>query len=84
MLRKRFEIIKKTQRPYLNKTWKCSRFCTFGMTPHKSGEIDPRTGQPYTICEYIAKKVRDTGIHHTIKEEKYELHNIGDYHAPGT
>lgn len=84
MIRKRFEIIKANNRPQLIKTWKCNRFCHFGMTPHKSGEIDPRTGEPYTICEYIAKKTRNTGIENVIREEKHESHNIGYYQPPGT
>jgi len=84
MIRKRFEVIKATSRPQLVRTWKCDRFCHFGMTPHKSGEIDPRTGQPYTICEYIARRVRNVGIDQVVREEKDELHTIGHYKPPGT
>lgn len=84
MIRKRFEVIKETSRPQLVKTWKCTSFCHFGKAHHPSGEIDPRTGAPYTICEYIAKKIRKVGIHKVIQEDKHESHNIGKYHAPGT
>lgn len=83
MIRKRFEIIKSTSRPQLVKTWKCSRFCHFGMTAHKSGEIDPRTGQPYTICEYMAKRTRMVGLDKVIQEETSASHNIGNYKPPG-
>jgi hypothetical protein len=84
MIRKRFEVIKATKRPQLVRTWKCKSFCHFGRTAHKSGLIDPRTGEPYTICEYIARRTREVGLDQVIKEEKHESHNIGHYHSPGT
>lgn len=83
MIRKRFEVIRDNKRPNLTKTWKCTSFCHFGMTPHKSGEIDPRTGEPYTICEYVARKTRKLGIDQTIKEEMHESHHVGHYQSPG-
>lgn len=84
MIRKRFEKIKKTARPELVKSWKCKSFCHYGRTPHPSGEIDPRTGSPYTICEYIARKTRENGIASVIKNHIHPGHSIGNYKAPGT
>lgn len=63
MLRGRYEAIKATQIPSLNKTWKCSRFCHFGTTTfegtsvkpiveHRSGQITPK-GKYMTKCEQI-------------------------------
>lgn len=84
MIRKRFEIIKNTNRPQLNKSWKCTSFCHFGKNAHPSQTINPKTGELYTICDYIADKNRKLGIEKTIKEEKYANHNIGHYKSPGT
>jgi intein/homing endonuclease len=83
MIRKRFEKIKTNNRPQLVKTWKCKAFCHFGRTAHGSGEIDPRTGRPYTICEYIAKKIRKNGINQVMIEESNKDHHVGIYHSPG-
>jgi hypothetical protein len=84
MIRKRFEKIKATARPELVKSWKCKSFCHYGKTPHPSGEIDPRTGSVYTICEYIARKTRDIGINDVIKKHIHPGYSLGNYKAPGT
>lgn len=84
MIRKRFEIIKSTNRPQLVKTWKCTSFCHFGKTPHRSGKINPKTGAPYTICEYVSQRNREVGIEQVMKEELHVGHKIGNYKPPGT
>lgn len=84
MIRHRFEKIKKTARPQLVKSWKCRSFCHYGKTAHPSGEIDPRTGAPYTICEYVARKTRELGIDKVVKDYIHPGHSIGNYKAPGT
>ena len=84
MLKSRFEEIKRTNRPRLVKSWKCTKFCHFGKTSHCSGEIDPRTGNPYTICEFVAKKVRNKGIEISMKEDVAANHDFDYYHAPGS
>lgn len=83
MLRKGFEKTKNVRRPSLNKSWKCKSFCHFGKTAHPSGEINPRTGLPHTICSFVAKRVRDVGLEQVIKEEKNASHHFGHYQAPG-
>lgn len=84
MLRKQFERVKLITRPSLNKTWRCTTLCEFGKKAHKSGEINPRTGKPYTICEYISKRTREVGLKQTTREEIHAGHTIGKYKAPGT
>jgi len=84
MLKKRFEEIKASNRPRLIKSWKCTKFCHFGKTTHESGDIDPATGSPYTICEYVANKIRKKGINASIIEDISENHTFDHYHAPGS
>jgi hypothetical protein len=83
MLRKKFEHIKRTTRPHLNKSWRCSRICHFGKQPHPSGDIDPRTGEPYTICAYIDNKLRKKGMDTVLLEDKAEGHHFDYYQNPG-
>ena len=83
MIKERFEVIKSTKRPQLVKSWKCTSFCHFGKTAHRSGQINPRTGDPYTICEYIAKRNREVGLDQVIAEETHGTHNVGLYQSPG-
>lgn len=83
MVRQRFEEIKNTSRPQLIKSWKCTSFCHFGKTKHKSKEINPATGEEYTICEYIAKRVREVGIGKVIQQETHHTHHISNYQSPG-
>lgn len=83
MVKQRFEEIKNTSRPQLVKTWKCTSFCHFGKAKHSSNEINPRTGKEYTICEYIAKRVREVGIDKVIKQETHDTHHVNNYQSPG-
>ena len=41
MLREKFQIIKNTEIPKLNKSWKCSRLCHFGKTTFENTAILP-------------------------------------------
>lgn len=84
MLRVRFEKIKSVTRPQLVKTWKCTKVCHYGMTPHPSGKIDPRTKKPYTICQYMADKVRKVGINTVMIEDTADKHRIDFYRNPGS
>ena len=88
MLRKRFREIQRTTRPHLiaftREKWKCRTLCGFGKTQHPSGEINPRTGLPHTICSYVAEKIKKKGIVQTTIEEKAPDHEFNKYEAPGT
>tara|TARA_R110000765_G_scaffold142217_1_gene243355 strand:+ start:3674 stop:4633 length:960 start_codon:yes stop_codon:yes gene_type:complete len=83
MLKSRFEEIKRTNRPRLIKSWKCTKFCHFGKTEHESGDIDPKTGQPYTICEYVANNIKLYGIDASMKSDIKAGHSFDYYEAPG-
>jgi CRISPR/Cas system-associated exonuclease Cas4 (RecB family) len=83
MLKNRFEEIKRTNRPRLIKSWKCTKFCHFGKTEHESGDIDPKTGQPYTICEYVANNIKLYGIDASMKSDIKAGHSFDYYEAPG-
>ena len=83
MLKKRFEEIRKTEKPRLIKSWKCTKICHFGKTEHSSGEIDPNTGEPFTICEYVSKKIRTRGINASLQEDIKKGHKFDFYQSPG-
>jgi hypothetical protein len=61
IIRRKFDIIRETTRPELVKTWKCSKFCYFGMNRSKH---DPNK----TICQFYADEVRKNGIEETMKK----------------
>lgn len=61
IVRTKFETIRDTTRPELVRTWKCTKFCYFGMnrSPH-----DPSK----TICQFFADKVKKDGVAKVTKE----------------
>ncbi len=86
MLQKRFEEIKQTTRPQLltgYERWKCTSFCHFGKTAHPSGAVNPKTGEPYTICQYIADKTKKCGISAVMAEDTQAGHTVDYYKDPG-
>jgi hypothetical protein len=88
MLQERFEDIKNNKCPNLIRRkkdrWKCSRICHFGKTLHPSGDINPITGECHTLCSYIHNEVMCEGLENTVRQERVEGFDIGEYHAPGT
>jgi|14BtaG_2_1085337.scaffolds.fasta_scaffold00392_8 hypothetical protein len=87
MLRRRFQEIKRSTKPSLiantRQRWKCKTLCGFGKTQHPSGEINPYTGDPHTICSMVAAKIKRQGIERTTIEEKAPGHEFNKYQAPG-
>ena len=83
MIKDRFQEIKNSTIPRLIKSWKCTKICHFGKSAHPSGEIDPRTKEPYTICEYVAKKIRHEGMNTSLVEDINPSHHFDHYEAPG-
>ena len=83
MIKKRFEEIKNSERPRLIRSWKCSRICHFGKTLHPSGAISSSTGEPMTICEYTANKIRTKGMDCSLVEDIREGHQFDYYQNPG-
>ena len=83
MIRKRFEEIRDCHTPQLKKSWKCTKICHFGKTAHSSGIINPETGDPITICEYVAQKIRSKGLDISLAEDMSPGHKFDYYQAPG-
>lgn len=94
MLRKKFEIIKQTQIPKLNKTWKCTKLCHFGKTTFENSHVLPileyRDGQVcskdsyMTKCEQIKHDLELKGVNNVIDEYTPSGYTIGHYKAPGS
>ena len=93
MLRHKFEVIKNTKRPILNKSWMCSKLCHFGKTTfegthvtpieeYRSGQTCP-TGSTMTKCEQVKHDIDLKGMPEVIKEYKNKQHSFGFYKSPG-
>jgi ATP-dependent helicase/DNAse subunit B len=74
MLKTRFKEIKENQRPTLNKSWKCAKFCHYGKN------IQP--GSTDTICKFFADKVRKDGVNKTF-ENYGDLNKLTSYQDGG-
>jgi hypothetical protein len=94
MLRQKFETIKNTQRPRLNKTWKCNKLCHFGKTTFEDTNIDPiveyrdrmKTNPGYVMCKCEQIK-HDTDLHgldFVIDNYTHLGHNVSKYKDPGS
>jgi ATP-dependent helicase/DNAse subunit B len=95
MLQKKFEIIKQTRQPRLNKTWMCSKLCHFGKTTFQDSTkvlpiIEYRDHQTcnkdsfMTKCEQIKHDVEIKGMKSVVSEYKADNHSFGKYKAPGS
>jgi hypothetical protein len=94
MLRQKFEAIRSTKKPRLNKSWMCSKLCHFGKTTFEGTNISPieeyrdgqtcKIGQTMTKCEQIKHDLDLYGIDDTVSTYKHSNHSIGSYKAPGT
>ena len=94
MLRIKFDTIKKTQVPQLNKTWKCNKLCHFGKTTfentHKLPIIEYRENQitplhsPMTKCEQVKHDIDLIGMENVVDQYMVPGYNVGNYKAPGS
>jgi len=94
MLRNKFEIIKKTKRPRLHKTWMCNKLCHFDKTTFENTNIEPikeyrdnqvcNINKPMTKCEQIKHDIEIQGIDQVTSIYKNPDHSIGKYKAPGS
>jgi hypothetical protein len=66
MIRQKFETIKSTQRPRLNKSWKCTKLCDYGKTRWEKNRYVDWTvapeGRGKTICEHMRNEVVTLGL----------------------
>lgn len=90
MLRKKFEYIKQTTVPKLDKSWKCTRFCNFGMTSFDKNPIKEfrnsqtcKKGCLMTKCEQLKYEIGRKGIDKVVEEYSANGHDIGFYSNPG-
>jgi hypothetical protein len=94
MLRLKFETIKNTKVPELNKSWKCNKLCHFGKTTFQNTHIQSineyRNGQvcsvdqPMTKCEQVKHDISLKGIDNVIREYTIPGFSVGKYKAPGS
>ena len=95
MLQKKFEIIRQTQRPRLNKTWMCNKLCHFGKSDFQNSDtllpvIEYREGQCcakdsfMTKCEQIKHDIGVKGMDTVVSEYKSKGHSFAKYKAPGS
>jgi hypothetical protein len=94
MLRKKFEIVKSTRKPRLNKSWMCTKLCHFGKTTFDNTDIDPQTeyrsnqtcsiGSTMTKCEQVKHDTDMYGMDYVVEQYKHKNHSFGKYKAPGS
>lgn len=90
MIRRKFEEIKRCQKPQLKRSWKCNKLCYFGKNYFEKPIIEYRQGQvcahgtPMTMCEEIRHSVELSGMNETIELYQVEGFSVGKYKAPGS
>ena len=94
MIRQKFETIRDTTRPSLNKSWKCTKLCHFGKTTFENSHILPiieyRDNQIcakdtfMTKCEQIKHDIDLKGINNVIDQHTFPGYTVGKYKAPGS
>lgn len=86
MLRRKFDAIKATRIPKLNKTWKCTKLCHQGKTTFEGTNIQPQItslGGTQTKCEQTHTMIKEKGIDWVTENYMKSGHNPGYYQAPG-
>lgn len=94
MLKRKFEIVKNTRKPQLNKSWMCSKLCHFGKTTFDNTSITPleeyrdnqlcSKGSLMTKCEQIRHDIDLLGMDSVVQSYKHPNHKFGQYKAPGS
>jgi len=94
MLRRKFEIIKLTKKPRLNKCWMCTKLCHFGKTTFENTSINPiieyrdnqitQHGLYMTKCEQIRHDLDLHGMDYVVERYKSPNHSFGSYKSPGS
>lgn len=94
MLRHKFDSIRKTKKPKLNKCWMCNKLCHFGKTTFENTDIEPlmeyrdnqitQHGNYMTKCEQIRHDNDLHGMDFVIQKYKAPNHSFGSYKSPGS
>ena len=83
----KFEQIKSTRIPRLNKSWKCTRLCHQGKTTFEGTHIKPqlnRYGEVMTKCQQVHQAIEVHGIDAVSQKYKQIGHEVTKYKAPGS
>lgn len=95
LLREKFNEIRKSVKPKLNKSWKCTKLCHYGKTSFKEESnilpiIEYRDNQVcakdshMTMCEQIKHEIEVKGMENVVDEYTVPGYNVGYYKAPGS
>jgi hypothetical protein len=94
MIKRKFEAIKKTKYPSLNKTWKCRKLCHFGKNTFENTHINPieeyrdsqtcNVGTVMTMCEQVKHDTDLFGLDAVVDQYTVPGYSVGKYKAPGT
>ena len=94
MIRQKFETIKNTKAPQLNKSWKCSKLCHFGKTTFENTHVLPiieyrdnqlcKVDTNMTKCEQVKHDIELMGIDHVVDNYTMPGYTVGKYKAPGS
>ena len=94
MLRAKFDIIKNSNRPKLNKSWMCTKLCHFGKTTFENTNVNSlieyrdnqvcKLGSVMTKCEQIRHDTQLHSISDVVKSYKHPNHSFSSYQAPGS
>lgn len=94
MIKKKFETIKNTQVPELNKTWKCTKLCHFGKTTFENSHVLPileyrdnqitKVDNHMTKCEQVKHDIHLLGIDNVVDNYTVPGYSVGSYKAPGS
>jgi hypothetical protein len=94
MIREKFEKIRSVQVPKLNRSWKCTKTCSYGknnfyasrvikpIQEFRSGQVTPK-GNIMTMCEQVKYLIEKKGIDKVIQEYSNPDHHVSNYKAPG-
>jgi hypothetical protein len=93
MIKRKFERIRNTKVPRLNKGWKCTKFCHHGRTTFQDSHIEPQVedrdnqvvemGNIRTKCEQTKYMIEKKGLDWVMKNYTKQGYSVTHYKAPG-
>jgi hypothetical protein len=87
IIKEKFEKIKSTRIPRLNKSWKCTKLCHQGKSTFEGTHIKPmlnRYGEVMTKCQQVQQAIELKGIDSVSQDYKQLGHEVAKYKAPGS
>lgn len=94
MIRQKFERIKKTTKPVLSRSWKCTKLCHFGknnfleddqvtpMIEYRDNQIANKD-KLMTQCEQIKHDTHINGMDYVVENYQTPGYSVNTYKAPG-